>query len=106
MVGRWKRGSKDRYATIAPPISGPEGQGVAAPISWRVRTHTRGAYLRTAHPKVRTQKKSLTLGERCASAPRIHLKPGWNRGPGGHREGRGAVRSDLHRSPEHNENMP
>ena len=42
-----------------------------------------GAYLRPAHPKVRTQKKCLTLETYRASAPRIQVKPGWNRGPGG-----------------------
>jgi hypothetical protein len=69
---------------------GRVGRAAAVLISFRARTQMRGAHLRTAHPKVRTQKKCLTLEERCASAPRIHIRPGWNRGPGGHREGRGA----------------
>ena len=83
MVGRWNRGSKDRYATIAPPISGLEGHGVAAPISWRVRTQAQAAHLRTAHPKLRTQKKHLTLETYRASAPRIRVRPGWSRGARG-----------------------
>ena len=46
------------------------------------------AYLRTQEcaPKARTQKKCLTLETYRASAPRIHLNPGWNRGPGGLQE--------------------
>ena len=86
-----------------------EGRGmgpVVVLIRLRARTQTQGAHLRTAHPKVRTQKKHLTLEAYRASAPRIHLNPGWNRGPGGHREGRGAVRSDPHKSSEHEEYMP
>ena len=41
-----------------------------------------GAHLRTAHPKVRTQKKCLTLETYRASAPRIQVRPGWNQGRG------------------------
>lgn len=85
---------------------GGAGRAAAILIRLRARTHTSGAHLRTAHPKVRTQKKCLTLETYRASAPRIHLNPGWNRGPGGHREGRGAVRSDPHKSSEHEEYMP
>ncbi len=63
---------------------GRDGSGtVATLIRLRARTQTQGAHLRTAHPKVRTQKKCLTLETYRASAPRIHLNPGWNRGPGG-----------------------
>ena len=65
---------------------GRAGRVAAVLISFRARTQTRGAHLRTAHPKVRTQKKCLTLETYRASAPRIHLKPGWNRGPGGLQE--------------------
>ena len=69
-----------------------------------------GAHLRTAHQKVRTQKKHLTLETYRASAPRIHLKPGWNRGPGGckRRAGKSTkpMRSDPHKSSEHRKYMP
>jgi len=50
-----------------------------------------GAHLRTAHPKVRTQKKHVTLGERCASAPRIQVRLGWNQGRGS--EGQRLIRA-------------
>jgi hypothetical protein len=45
-----------------------------------------GAHLRTqkSAPKARTQKKCLTLESYRASAPRIHIRPGWSRG---YREG-------------------
>ena len=85
---------------------GRDGRAAAVLIRFGTRTQTRGAHLRTAYPKVRTQKKCLTLAAYRASAPRIHLKPGWNQGPGGQREGRGAVRSDPHKSSEHEEYMP
>ena len=67
----------------AAPWRGRDGRAVVVLIRLWARTQTRGAHLRTAHPKVRTQKKCLTLETYRASAPRIHLKPGWNRGPGG-----------------------
>jgi hypothetical protein len=67
--------------------------GKAAPvlISFRARTQTRGAHLRTAHPKVRTQKKCLTLETYRASAPRIQVRPGWNQGRGS--EGQRLIRA-------------
>ena len=69
--------------------TGPVGAGREAEtaISRCVRT----CEPKSAHPEVRTQKECLTLGARCASAPRMHLRPGWNRGPGG-------VRLELERS--------
>ena len=63
--------------------TGPVGAGREVGRRNKNGDQRAGAHLRTAHPKVRTQKKCLTLETYRALAPRIRLKPGWNQGRGG-----------------------
>ena len=48
--------------------------------------------MRTCEPRTQRcepRESIYGLGERCATAPRIHPKPGWNRGPRGIESGAG-----------------
>ena len=63
------------------------GREAETAIRWRVRT----CEPKSAYPKVRTQKKRLTLEAYRASAPRIQVRPGWNQGRGS--EGQRLIRA-------------
>ena len=78
-------------------LQGWDSGEVAVSIRRRVRAHTPGAHLRTAHPKVRTQKKHLTPGDRCRGEREgcgESARNGWRAGRSGER-GRSPQRETL-----------